>query len=271
MRGARAYADRRGYFPGRYAPARGYGSAGYAAHARPTAGGFPADLAALNAIFATWSATFSQAWNFEEASGNAASYATSGAISLVPQGTAAPTQGVSTGLPGGDKGVQFGDNTNQRMEAGASGNLDVSTGDVWMLGTTRLLLSTAGRAIMAKYLSTTFYRIVTVNTGQIQFALSGTGGASTLTVAVDHSGAAYFDWLAIRSGGNMGLITNLGDAGTAVDNSGNITNTGLFCAGRNFGSASSIHTFLAWGTAPGSVLANRAAALAAWRAARGAA
>lgn len=269
MRGARAYADRRGYFPGRYAPARGYGAAGYAAHARPTAGGFPADLTALNAIFATWSATFSHAWNFEEASGNAVDYASTGAIPLVPQGTA-PTQGVTTGLPGGDKGVQFGDNSTSRMEAAGTGDLDVTTGDFWMLGTTRLLLPTSGRALFAKYSGTVYYRVLTTGTGQIQFGLSDGTAATTITAAADHSGTFYFDWLVARAAFQACLITDRADGGAVATATASLSNTGKAAVGRNFGTASSIHTFLAWGTAPGSVLANRAAALAAWRAARGA-
>lgn len=231
--------------------------------------GFPTSLTALNGIFASYSASFAHAWRFEESSGNAADLATTSPLALVP--TSSPTQGVSTGLANGDKGVQFADNSASRMEAGATGDLDVTTGDFWMLGTTRLLLSTAGRGLIGKNTASPFYRIVTVNTGQIQFGLAGSGGASAATAAADHSGSAFFDWIAVRSGGNMAIISNLADSGSSGDTSGDLTNTAKFAVGRSFGTASSIHTFFAWGTSVGTILANRAAALAAWRTYRGAA
>lgn len=247
----------------KYGPKSGVNNTGWATP------GFPATLAELNAVFAAQGATFSHAWNFEASSGNEADYATSGAIALVPAGTA-PTQGVVTGLSNGDKGVQFGDNTSSRMEAGSSSDLDVTTGNFWMLGTTRLLLSTSGRALVAKYNGTVFYRLVTTGTGQIQFGLSDTvGGATTIAAAADHSGTAYFDWIAGRCDGECRIITNLADSGTTATSTASLTNTGRFSAGRNFGTASSIHTFLAWGTNPVDCdLFDEM--LAAWRAYRGA-
>jgi hypothetical protein len=238
----------------------------------------PRSLAELNAIFSPWLATFSHAWNFEQTAGAEPDYATSSGIDLTPINS--PVQGVSTGLPGGDLGVQFSDGANAGMRAGSASDLQVTTGSVVMVGTVRLLAAPAAtRNVVGKRQSSTRYYYVgtTATSGQLRFAT--TDGSTTLTqiVSGNHAGPGYVDFLAVLDRDSathlMSLTTSVGDSG-AVDASalGDISSTALF----HVGSDPSIHlspdlivTFVAWGTVPGTLVANRISALATWRAARG--
>lgn len=229
---------------------------------------FAQTAAEANSIVAPFGAAFSNAYTLDELSGNAVDLF--GAIALVPQGT--PTQGVLTGLPFNDRGVQIADNSAQRMQAAAAGDFNPGAGPFFMFGTVRLLLATSNRALLAKYNGTQYVRMLTAGTGEILFALSDGTSVGTAQVAGNHAAVSEIDFLAIRdkAAAKCYLTTQLGDAGEQADASNNLTNTGLFCLGRNFGSASQIWTWFGYGTSIGTLPANRVAALAAYRAYRGA-
>lgn len=237
-------------------------------------GAFPTNIPQLNAVFAPYGASFAHAWNLNEASGNALDLATSGAIPLVPGAAgAAPTQGVLTGLIGGDKGAQFAAFDTDNFSAGSAGDLNVTTGDLLLLITLRLTSDSGGTLICFNKMGTTNrWRMKSLAGGQLQFeAYDGTTLAQS-TIAVAHHGTAYHDVLCVMKRGT-GLVcaSDLG-SGSVVSAPANTINTeSVFYLGENAASCSPmIVTFLAWGTTTGSIVADRAAAIAAWRRARGA-
>lgn len=248
----------------------------HAAHYQPGMK-HPRSVAELNDIFQMYGAVFTNAWMLEEASGNAIDLAPTGGVNLVP--TSSPTQGVSTGFAGGDKGIQVADGTAQRMEAASAGSLDVSTGSVIVLFSGLMnAVSAATTGFGFKGDANAHYVMYTNRTGANGHVIfQAKDQAATVffaTAAADHSGATGFDAIGIidtaSASKTLSLITSLADGGT-VDISSRTTFASP--AGKfTIGGVSGIHTsapvtagFVAIGVTPGTLVVNRAAALARWR------
>jgi hypothetical protein len=235
--------------------------------------GFLATGAAVNSLLSPFGATASAGWNLDELSGNSSDLF--GVVPLTP--SLSPTQGVLTGLPGGDRGIQLADASQSSMAAGSSAVLEPALGDLFMAFTFRLLANPAATRMMIgkRQATSRGYYIQVTTAGRIDFVLLGAGGIVQCNGASGHAGEEYHDGLAVltRAGG-AALITDLGDSGVfSVATLGDLTSTTAFRAGTDPSvvlSPSCIITSVVWGTATGTLLANRAAALAAWRGARGA-
>lgn len=235
---------------------------------------FPASIEELNSLFAEWGASFSHMWNFDETSGNVLDYGNNDQVTvapLVPNNS--PTQNVSTGLVNGDKGVQTSDGLTAGFQPAGAGTLDVTTDSVMMIGTCRILsMPAATRGVVGKVnASSTGYYINVLTSGQLRFSVKDAVATTThATVAVDHTGTSYFDFLAIVSRLEDGqtLTTNLGDSGIQSPPTDSLTNATQFSVSAMSGITTSpamIFTFLAWGTSPGTLVTNRSAALQRYR------
>jgi hypothetical protein len=242
----------------------------------------PKTLAKLNEIFAPWGATFAHAWRFQESASPAVDMALSGGVSLVQ--TAGVAFNVSSGITDyeTDKAVTFTDNTAMALEPASGADLDVTTGSVFVLMTLKVPahVASATNSLFAK-LKNDYTAIWTVNFGATDGkldALARAGGVDVaLHGAVDHATDAYFDllWALDRASVSklMSLTTSLEDVGTADASSliGSLTGAEKFA----FGGATILSlaagftmTFAAIGTVPGTLVANRVAALAAYTSAR---
>lgn len=226
-------------------------------------------LVDINNIVSSYGATFSHGWQLNETSGNAADIAPTGALALTPTNT--PTQGVSTGLPGSDKGVQFATGSTQHMVAPANGDLDVTTGSLIMYGKSRLTALPAGtHALCGKGTGGVFYLLRADTSGNVLFtAFDGTNGPG-VTATANHVATTYFDWLAVidRTSGTklLSLNTSVADGGTtSATTLGTLTSAAKFALGNvptvGIVSAPCIHAFVAWGTVCGTLVANRVEAL----------
>jgi hypothetical protein len=236
--------------------------------------GLPPTLHDANEIFAAWGAVASHGWSFSAASGAEPDLASTGPVALPQVGT--PTRGVVTGLSHGDLGIQTADGSTDGLAAGNNTALDVTTGDLWMVGTMRLVANpaTTRMSLGKRQGNVAGYYVQLVNTGRIDFVARG-AVALQANGPIGHAGTAYTDFLAIlsRSSG-LTMTTQLGDSGVvAVGSLGSITSAAPFRIGPDTSvtlGGPQIVTHLVWGTTTGTLSANRVAALAAWRAARGA-
>jgi hypothetical protein len=251
----------------------GFGTIGGGAVVPPVPG-LPTSLDGVNDILSTFGAVASNAWGLDELSGDAVDMAETGAVPLTPSGS--PTQGVITGLSNGDRGVQLADNGDAFLAAPNSSVLEPATGDAFLLFTFRLISASTTRMLLGKRQATSRGHYIQItNTGRVDWVLIGAGGVVQSNGATGHFGEEYHDGLAVldRSGG-AAIITDLGSSSVnSVATLGDISATGTFRVGPEtstvFGPAAVV-TFLARGTSVGSLLADRVAALEAWRAARGA-
>lgn len=244
----------------------------------------PKTLAKLNEIFAPWGATFAHAWRFQAASGSEPDLALAGGIALANnnEGFGAPTQNVSTGETDyeTDKAVESADAGLTNMSPVSATDLDVTTGSVFVLMTVRLPAAPSGASgLVGKALTLqTHYWMVSVGTdGKLKFSVSDGGTSADVTTAADHTGATYVDLLAILDRASasklMALVTSIEDAGTAVPGLLSVTGDKRFAVGwvregPYAPAAPSRVTFVGVGTVPGTLLANRVAALAAYTNAR---
>lgn len=237
---------------------------------------FAPTLAELNATVAPWGVVFSHAWSFDEASGNAIDMATSGGINLVP--TNSPTQGVSTGLVGDDKGVTFADNTTQHM-LGTSA-LSWGTGDGVLYCCTKLTAPASSDRDIYRQAATSAIRGRIYSNGALEWLLYDGTTLVQPSIATSHSTADYHDILFAldRVAGTdrcaFGSELAVSAIATPPPNSLN-TGAGAFAWGGPAGAAAAqTVTFVAWGTTVGSLISagtttNLSAAITALRRARG--
>jgi len=232
----------------------------------------PKTLLKLNQIFEPYEATFSHAWPFQEAAGNAADLALAGGVALVPGN--APTQNVATALTDyvTDKAVEFADDTQQEMAPAAGASLDPGAGSLVLLWTSRLPVKPGGpQGVIGK--GAKWYVRENAD-GTLDFVINDGVNSQSVTIAGDHSGAEYRDYLAVLDARDtMAFTSSLADGGTADPALvGTLANVGVkLSLGRIIGvltAANQICTFLAWGIVPGTLAVDRVAALAAYTSAR---
>lgn len=230
-------------------------------------------LADVNSVLSAYGAVATHAWGFSATSGAEPDLASSSPISLTPAGTGGPTQGVSTGLAGGDLGVQMTDNSDHRMSAGAAGDLDVAGGDLWYLAVVRFAALPGGtRHILLKSSASSLYDSRILNTGVPQCRVGDGVDIVTAPLTSSHVGTHYNLLLSVldRTAVRLSFTSQLEDSGlvdtTAV---GSLTNAGTFSVGRSVTAAGQIVSFLAWGTTIGTLQTNRVAAVAALKSAMG--
>jgi hypothetical protein len=231
-------------------------------------------LAALNEFFASYGATVRHAWHFDAHPGGGEvdlAWPGAAAVNLIPTSfTAGPTQHVATGLRDDDYGVQFAELGSVGMSAGNSALLEPGAGSVWMAGRARIITAPGGgRNLVGKRQSSANGYYVQLAPAALNWHVLSASTTVSRSVALSHAGADYFDFLAIadRASGLSALVTTLGDSGTvSIAALGAFTSTATFHVGADpviHLSGASIVSFLCWGTAPGSLIADRVAARAA--------
>jgi len=239
----------------------------------------PKSLAKLNEIFEPWGASFEHAYTFQDASSPALDLATSGGHSLA--GYDGVVFNTSTGLTDyvTDKGIQCADGEDDGVRGADATVFDITTGSLVLLMTLRLLAAGAAtRSIAGKGGGTQAYLLELGTTGKPGFLFKSTGANAGIAMPSDHTGAAYFDMMAVIDTDSasklISLNTSVEDGGTAsIAGHTTISNANIFGIGetplRTF-SASMICSFFALGFVPGTLVANRVAALAAYSSARAA-
>ncbi len=236
---------------------------------------FPASLAELNALFAEYDASFSNAWAFDAVSGNYSDLPGSdAAVALSVVGT--PTQGVLTGLGPGDRGWQVPDASGSGVGAAAGATFDVTTGSVVMLMTLKFLDEPSGMSgVIGKVNPVGNYWYVRQwIDGSLAFSCWDGTNNPLIGLTANHVSGDFVDMLVIIDRDSASKLTamtsNLQDGGTASATLlGTLTNSSwVFSAGLIPGtllSANMLFTFLAIGTVPGTLVSNRVAAVGRWR------
>ena len=246
---------------------RGFGSARRAR--------FPRSLTELNAIFTAYGASFAHAWRLEESSGDALDLATTGAINLAP-GAAAPFRAVTTDLFDGDKGVQYSQFSSQVLRAPNVSELEITTGYLVTLTTILLPVAPSGTRVAWNKAGSGRWRLQVMAGGSLRFESHDGTTTRNSDIAVNHaSGTVFRDVLCVisRSGSpdEQVCISDLGSSTVGTPGANTMAASAKFDLGEGFGScASQVITFFAWGTTAGTLIADRAKALATWRAFRGA-
>lgn len=241
----------------------------------------PKSIAKLNEILARWGAVASHAWRFQESASPALDMGAS-PVSLAGAGT--PTFNVSTGEAEGpgltDKGVSFDDNSSDRLEAANGSILDFAE-TFFVLGTLRHpAISAATTNFVGKGDADADWLVHTNRSGangHLVLDLKGRNGQTAfIEIAVDHSGANYFDFIAPidLADADLAALASSLDPGATVDVSALDSLScpnGKLSVGQLVGiqnAAPFTISFLAIGHVIGSLIDDYVAALAAYTDAR---
>lgn len=230
--------------------------------------GFPTSAADIKTAFGTLG-TWSHNWPCSEAAGNLLCTITGAA--LIPANS--PTQGVA-GAIAGDLAIDVSpDGSTERAVAVDATLLQHTTDGFALLGT----FATTGTPAIARYfagkIGTGFWGVQVNAAGHLIANINDTVGTFTSTVAVDHRGGAFHDFILIidRAAQRLKLVSNLGE-GAEVDitTCGSITSNGFFGIGRHASiTGPVIVTNLAHSSATTGMLAGAAAAITSYRTYRG--
>ena len=233
----------------------------------PRRKGFPRSLAELNSRFATWGATFTHAWTFDEpgAGDTALDLATSGAVNLVSVGNA---EKIATGYPGGDIGSRVQPGVNNYSSPNAN-DLEVTTTDFVFLLDCKITDPDGGAFLWRKFSGSgsKIHRCIISAAGTPTFQVFDGATAAAPEIAVDHRDGAYHTLLFVvdrQTATKVASVTSDLGSATATAPTGSLSAAAFegFQIGND---VDAIVTFAAWGLTPGTLHTNRVAAVAAWR------